>query len=236
MIKENSSDLNIILLAGPLEKKSKIRNLFEKNKEALCIAFYEDNNQTLSQIVRNNFYERKISFSQEMINVLVERSKGNRNSLKNELKKIENFSQNGKKITLENILKITNLSENYDISELVDSSLSKNKNKINKILNENNFANEDCIIILRVFLSKLKRLSKIHEKIKSENLDLDYVVDTFKPPIFWKEKETVKNQVKSIKYNEMLDLISRTNEIELIVKKNPHLSINVTTDFILNRN
>ena len=236
IILENSKDLQIILLSGALEKKSKIRNLFEKSKETLCIAFYEDNNQTLSQIVKNYFYKRKISFSQEMVNILVQRSKGDRNNLKNELEKIENFSQNGKKITLEKVLKITNLSENYDISELVDSSLSKNKNKINKILNENNFANEDSILILRTFLSKLKRLLKIHERVKNENLDIDSAVDTHKPPIFWKEKEIVKNQVKSVQYNEMLDLISRTNEIELIIKKNPYLSINVTTDFILNRN
>ena len=89
---------------------------------------------------------------------------------------------------------------------------------------------------MRIFLSKLKRILKICEKIKLENLDIDYAVDTFKPPIFWKEKEIVKNQVKSIQYNEILDLISRTNEIELMIKKNPYLSINVTTDFILNRN
>ena len=236
IILENSKDLQIILLSGALEKKSKIRNLFEKNKETLCIAFYEDNNQTLSQIVKNFFYKRKISFSQEILNILVQRSKGDRNNLKNELEKIENFSQNGKKITLEKVLKITNLSENYDISELIDTSLSNNKHKINKILNENNFAIEDCIIILRTFLSKLKRLLKIHERIISENLDIDTAVDTHKPPIFWKEKEIVKGQIKSIQYKEMLKLISRTNEIELIIKKNPYLSINVTTDFILNRN
>ena len=236
IILENSKDLQIILLSVALEKKSKIRNLFEKNKETLCIAFYEDNNQTLSQIAKNFFNKKKISVSQEIINILVQRSKGDRNNLKNELEKIENFSQNGKKITLEKVLKITNLSENYDISELIDTSLSNNKNKINKILNENNFAIEDCIIILRTFLSKLKRLLKIHERIISENLDIDTAVDTHKPPIFWKEKEIVKNQVKSIQYNEMLNLISRTNEIELIIKKNPYLSINVTTDFILNRN
>ena len=236
IILENSKDLQIILLSVALEKKSKIRNLFEKNKETLCIAFYEDNNQTLSQIAKNFFYKRKISVSQEIINILVQRSKGDRNNLKNELEKIENFSQNGKKITLEKILKITNLSENYDISELVDISLLKNKNKISKILNENNFAIEDCIIILRTFLSKLKRLLKIHERIISENLDIDTAVDTHKPPIFWKEKEIVKGQIKSIQYKEMLKLISRTNEIELIIKKNPYLSINVTTDFILNRN
>ena len=236
IILENSKDLQIILLSVALEKKSKIRNLFEKNKETLCIAFYEDNNQTLSQIAKNFFYKRKISVSQEIINILVQRSKGDRNNLKNELEKIENFSQNGKKITLEKVLKITNLSENYDISELIDTSLSNNKNKINKILNENNFAIEDCIIILRTFLSKLKRLLKIHERIISENLDIDTAVDTHKPPIFWKEKEIVKGQIKSIQYKEMLKLISRTNEIELIIKKNPYLSINVTTDFILNRN
>ena len=131
------------------------------------------------------------------------------------------------------ILKITNLSENYSISELVDNCLSKNKSKILKILNENNFNSEDCIIILRTFLIKLKRLIKLHEDLISNNENIEVTVSSFKPPIFWKDKEIVKKQIRSFNYKETKELIEKANDVELLVKKNPLNSLNFTTDFVM---
>lgn len=232
IITKNIDDLSIILTANTLEKKSKIRNFFEKELNTVCIPFYEDNFQTLSLITQNFMKENKINISQQIINIIVSRVKGNRINLKNELQKIENFAKNKKEINIDDILKITNLAENYDISELVDSCLSKNKKKIIKILNENNFSSEDCILILRIFLSKLKRLLNLHIKLGLNN-NIDKVISSYRPPIFWKEKDVVKQQVKILSHKKTQDMITKTNEIEFFIKKNPKFSINFTTDFLI---
>ena len=164
---------------------------------------------------------------------MLERAKGDRKNLNNELEKIVNFSFKKKNIGINEILKLSNLSENYDLSELVDSCLSKNKKKLNKILNENNFNQEDCILILRIFLSKLKRLLSLHldPNIK---INIEKALSSYKPPIFWKDKEVIKQQIKILNLKKTKELFQKTNEIELIIKRNPSISINVTTDFILN--
>lgn len=226
-------DLYLILLSDSLEKKSKIRNYFEKENDAICIPVYEDNLQTLSNIVVNFMNKNNINVSRQVINIIVERAMGDRINLKNELSKIENYSLNKKKIDMSDIIKITNLSENYSISELVDNCLSKNKSKILKILNENNFKSEDCIIILRTFLIKLKRLIKLHEDLISNNENIEVTVSSFRPPIFWKDKEIVKKQIRSFNYKETKHLIEKANDIELLVKKNPQNSLNFTTDFVM---
>ena len=228
----NIEDLALILVAGALDKKSKIRKFFEKEPVTICTPFYEDNVQTLSNLTQKFMREKNINISQQLINIIAERAMGDRINLKNELKKIENFSINKKNINIDDILKITNLSENYDISDLVDSCLSKNKNKIIKILNENNFSSEDCILIIRIFLLKLKRLIKLHLEINNVK-NVDTVISLYKPPIFWKEKNVVKKQVETLTYNQAKNLIKKANEIELLVKKNPQFSINITTDFII---
>ena len=102
-------------------KKSKIRNLFEKDKNLICIPFYSDNNQTLNSIALTFFKQNKISVSQENLNFIIERSRGSRQNLNNELNKIKNYLKDKNKINIEEILKLTNLSENYNYSELVDS-------------------------------------------------------------------------------------------------------------------
>jgi len=232
---KNVNDLYLMLLSGPLDKKSKIRKYFEKEKQFLCIPVYEDNLQTLSGIVLKFMKEKNINISQQIVNAIVERAAGDRINLNNELKKIENYILNKKKISISDVLKITNLSENYSISELVDYCLSKNRSKIIKILNENNFSSEDCVIILRTFLIKLKRLIKLHQELRSNNTNIDMAVSSFKPPIFWKEKEVVKKQIKSFNYEEAKELIVKTNEIEIIVKRNPQSSLNITTDFVINQ-
>ena len=231
---KNIEDIKIILSANILEKKSKLRNYFEKEKKAICTAFYADNSQTLSNIALNFFREKKISIPQQTINFLVERCRGNRENLNNELTKIENFSVSKKKINTEDILKLTNLAENYNTSELTDNCLAKNIRKIINILNENNYSNEDCILIIRTLLNKAKRIVKLQEEVKN-NKSIDQAIMNFKPPIFWKDKEIVKKQMNQWSLKKINNMIKNINEIELLIKKNSANSLNILSDFIINQ-
>ena len=228
------NDTKIILSASILEKKSKLRNYFEKNKDTICTAFYADTNQTLGNIAVNFFREKKISISQETINLIVERCKGNRENLNNELKKVENFARSGKRISTEDILKLSNLAGNYNASELTDNCLAKNIKKTANILNENNYSNEDCILIVRTLLNKTKRLLKLQEEVK-KNKSIEQVITNFKPPIFWKDKEIVKQQMNHWSLEKINNMIGNINEIELLIKKNSANSLNILSDFIINQ-
>ena len=234
IIEKQIEDLVIILKANILEKKSKIRSLFEKNKNTICVAFYEDNNQTLSIIIKNFFRDKKIPISQQAINLIVNRCRGDRQNLKNELAKIESFIKNKNKINIQDLLKLTNLAENYNVSELVDHCLAKNKNKTVHILNENNYSMEDCILIIRTFLLKTKRLVRLCKELE-QTKNIDITMSNFKPPIFWKEKEIVKQQMQNWTYKDAENLIFQTNEIELQIKKHSNNSINIISDFILQK-
>ena len=235
VIDKKIEDITIILNADILEKKSKLRTFFEKNKKAICVPFYADNNQTLIGIISKFFREKNIPVSQQSINVIVERCRGDRQNLNNELQKIEGFTKNKNKIEIKDILKLTNLAENYDVSELIDSCLAKNKRRTVSILNENNYSLEDCIIIIRTFLIKAKRLLKLCLEVENKK-NIDAIISTFRPPIFWKDKEIIKLQVKLWSYKNVENLIYRINEIELLIKKNSNNSnnsINILSDFII---
>jgi len=232
IIEKITEDTKIILLAGILEKKTKLRLLFEKNKNTICIPFYADNNQTLGSIANSYFKEKKIPISRETINILVARSRGDRLNLNNEITKIENFTKNKKKINISDILKLTNLAENYSATELVDCCLAKNSTKTINILNENNYSTEDCILIIKTFLMKAKRLNKLQNQTK-DNKNIDQVITSFKPPIFWKDKDIVKEQIKNWSLKKIENLIYKINEIELLIKKNSKNSINILFDFII---
>jgi DNA polymerase III subunit delta len=226
-------DIKIILNSKNLEKKSILRKFFEKEKTAVCTPFYEDNNQTLNSIISKFFREKKIPISQQLINILIDRSRGDRKNLNNELEKIENFSSNKKSINLQEIMKLTNLADNYSASELVDQALAKNTRKTVSILNENSYSDEDNIIIIRTLLAKLKRLVKIHE-LAEEKKNINEAVSSFKPPIFWKDKIIITQQINSWKKNELKNLIYESNEIELLIKKNSSIAKNVLSNFIIN--
>ena len=227
-------DLKIIINADILEKKSKLRSFFEKSREHVCVAFYPDTNQVLSKLTYNFFNQKKISISPANINLIVNKCNGDRETLFNELDKIEYFSKSGKKITEESIIKLTNLIENHSISDLIDNCLAKNKKKIINILNENNFGNEDCIIITRTFLLKSKKILKLCSEFKS-NKNIDLTISSAKPPIFWKDKEITKQQIYKWTPENIKKLIYKLNEIELLIKKNINNSINLITDFILDQ-
>ena len=231
---KNIEDIKIILNADNLEKKSKLRSLFEKDKKYICVPFYPDTDQTLSKLTYNFLKKKNILISQSNINLIVNKCNGDRETLLNELNKIEYFSKNGKKITAENIAKLTNLIENHGISELIDNCLAKNKKKIVNILNENNFNNEDCILITRTFLNKAKKILRLSSEFRN-NKNIDLTISSAKPPIFWKDKEIVKQQIYKWTPENIKKLIYKLNEIELLIKKNINNAINLITDFILDQ-
>ena len=233
IVNNKIEDIKLVINCGLLDKKSKIRTFFEKNKNTICIPFYADELKTLKYLANDFFKKKKISISQETVNYLIERSKGDRINLKNELIKIENFSNNKSKISTEELLKLTNLAENYSVSELIDNCLSKNSKKTVNILNENNYSTEDCILIIRTMLMRAKRLLKLQENLE-ETKNIEETISAFKPSIFWKDKEIVKEQIKNWNIKDTKKLIYNINEIEILIKKNSSNSLHIISDFILN--
>ena len=233
LLDRNEIGAKIIIKSSNLEKKSKLRNLFEKEKNVICTPVYEDDSRSLNFIINNFLKDYKLSLSQEIKNILIERSNGDRINLKNELSKLKNLSITKKKLSIEDVLKLSNLAENYSVFELSDNYLAKNSKKVSNILNENNYSSDDCILIIRTILNKSKRLLKIRNEVDN-NKNIDQVISTIKPPIFWKEKEIVKKQAQSWSTNEVKDIIFKINDLEALVKKNTANSMLFVSNFISN--
>ena len=229
---KNIEDFNIIINSENLDKKSKLRSFFEKSKKNVCVAFYPDNEQTLYKVAYSFFNERKIMISSSNINFIVNKCNGDRQNLINEMEKIENYSKSGKKITAEIINKLTNLNENHGVSELIDNCLAKNKKKTIYILNENNFSNEDCVLITRTFLNKSKKILILAKEYEL-NQNIDKTISSARPPVFWKDKEITKQQIYKWPPESLKELIYELCELELSVKRNIGNSTNMITDFIL---
>ena len=227
------TDLKIVLKSSQLDKKSKLRSFFEKSKKLVATPFYEDTDKSLAYEIEKFITKKKIKISKESINLIISRTGGDRGNLNSELEKILNYSSTNNKIEFDTIKKLTNLVENYSVGELADDFLLKNKRGIAKILNENNYSNEDCMLILRTILNKSKRLLGIIEQNKISN-NIDSVISKARPPIFWKEKENVKLQAKSWKIEELKKKIYEIGNIEILAKSDANNSLNIVSDFVIN--
>ena len=233
LLDRRANDTIIILNSGNLEKKSKLRAFFEKDNQLVCTPFYKDELRTLSQIANNFFKEKKISISQEIINLIVDKCNGDRKNLITELDKISLYLLNKDKINIEEVVKLTNLYEDYGVSELADNCLAKNLKKTMKIINENNFNVDDSVLIIRTLLIKTKRILEI-KKNQNQNISIDQIISSYKPQIFWKDKEIVKSQVSKWKLSDAENLVEKIYNLELSVKKNYQNSKYIISDFILN--
>ena len=232
ILEKKLESFTIISNADLLEKKSKLRTLFEKNKEMVIVPFYEDTYADLNKIITFFLKEKKISLSQSNINLIISKCSGDRANLRNELEKINQFSKNGKKISTETLGKLINLTENHSIDELVNNCLAKNKKKTLDILNENNYKNEDCVLIARTLLNRSKKILILSNEYKN-NKNVELTISGFKPPIFWKDKEITRQQIFNWEPKKIKEVIFKLNEIELYMKKNINNSLKLITDFIL---
>ncbi len=233
ILENEITETKIIIKSSNLEKKSKLRNLFEKEKKAVCTPVYEDDSRSLNSVINIFLREQNFNLSQEIKNILIERSKGDRINLKNELIKLKNLSISKNKLSTEDVLKLSNLAENYSVFELSDNYLAKNSKKVSNILNENNYSSDDCILIIRTILNKSKRLLKIRTEIDN-NSNIDQVISSFKPPIFWKEKDIIKKQAQSWSTDQVKEIIFKINDLEALVKKNTSNSMLFVSNFVSN--
>jgi len=228
---ENTDEIKIILKSGILDKKSKIRNFFEKGKNTLAVPFYEDTNTSLRLLIENFFRKKKINITYQSIEFILGKVNNNRASLKIELEKIAAYSYGKSTIKLNEIQKVMSLNENYKNSELVDTVLAKNMRKSIKILNDSLNTNEDIILTIKIFLSKLKRLQQLKNNLQIKK-DIEATLNSFKPIIFWKDKEILKSQLNLYSIEEIFLLIKKINLLELEIKKNPQNSNYLLNNFI----
>ena len=231
IMKKKPTDIIIFCLSGNLEKKSKIRNLFEKDKELICVPCYSDTQIDLNRIINDELKKLNIKLSQEAANLIISRADGDRQNLKNEIDKIKNYSLNKKTISIEEVKILTNLANNFENDEIVNFSLSGEKMRLKRMMEENNFSSTDSFILQKILNKKIHRLIKI-KNLQQNEKNKDKVINQIKPPIFWKEKEMVKKQTIIWSLKNLYEVMNKLSNIELSSKKNYEMSINITLDFL----
>ena len=223
-------DVFLIFCSDILEKKSKLRAFFEKNKKTICVPCYLDNEKDLKIIAQSELKKNNITLSSETINLLIEKSNSDRNNLRNEIEKIKSYSLNKKKIEHDEIKSLINFSGEYKSDILVNECLSGNISQYKKIASELYANTVNQILLLRILSNKIHRLLKIKEQENMSN-NLENLINASRPAIFWKEKPLVKKQLSIWNLNDLKKLIGDINNTELLCKKNPQSSNSIFFNF-----
>ena len=227
-----SEDIYLIFFSNVLDKKSKLRTFFEKEKELVCVPCYLDNEKDLVTIAQLELKKANILLSRESINLLIEKCNADRNNLRNEIEKIVAYSLNKEKIETNEIRALINFSGDYKSDIFVNECLCGNIVQYKKIISELYVNTINQILMLRILSNKIHRLLKIKEQVK-ESYNVDALLNTCKPPIFWKEKPIVKKQLAIWKLNDLKEIISDINNTEILCKKNPHISHSIFLNFFM---
>ena len=220
----------LIILAGILEKKSKLRSFFEKKEEIVCIPCYLDNEKDLEIIAQSELKKNNIILSREVINVLVEKSNADRNNLRNEIEKIKSYALNKKNLELAKIKSLINFSGDYKSDILINECLCGNISQYKKIISELYVNTANQILLLRILSNKIQRLLKIKEQ-KNESNNIDNLIKASKQIIFWKEKPLVKKQLSIWNQDDLKKVSEDINNTELLCKKNPQISTSIILNF-----
>ena len=220
----------LVFFSEILEKKSKLRTFFEKNKDAICIPCYLDNERDLETIAQLELKKNNISISREIKNLLIEKANSDRNNLRNEIDKIKAYSLDKKTLSIDEVKLLINFSGDYKSDILVNECLCGNIIQYKKIISELYLSTINQILLLRVLSNKIHRLLKIKQQ-ENESNNLDSLINNSKPVIFWKEKPMVKKQLTIWNLDELKKIIYNINNTELLCKKNPQIANSIFFNF-----
>jgi DNA polymerase-3 subunit delta len=230
--KKYSEDIYLIFFSNVLDKKSKIRNFFEKENKLTCVACYLDNEKDLATITQLELKKNNINLSRESINLLIEKSNSDRDNIRNEIEKIAAYSLDKEKIELDEVKSLINFSGDYKSDIFVNECLCGNITQYKKIISELYVNTINQILLLRILSNKIHRLLKIKEKTNESN-NFETLINTFKPSIFWKEKTIVKKQLTIWKLKDLKEIIPNINNTEILCKKNPQISNSIFMNFFM---
>lgn len=228
---KNPNNVILILLANILEKKSKIRNYFEKNINVYCVPCYEDTFRNLEMIARKELLKDNINLSNESLSLIIDRAQGDRNNLRNEIEKIIAFSGKNKNISFNQVKDLTNSFEDLKVQQFVDSCLSGNNNEFKKILDELYIDTFNYILFLKIFSRKVEKLINLKKQEYKFN-SIETLINSVKPAIFWKDKPVIKTQLKIWNLKNLTDLIKNLNLTEFECKKNNKMATIIFFKFI----
>ena len=223
ILEKNTKDIFLIIISDVLDKKSKLRNFFEKNTKTVCVPCYLDNNKDLEIIATKNLKENNIILSRESLNLLIEKSNNDRDNLLNEIEKIKSYTLSKKKLDSDEVRSLINFSGEYKSDNLINECLCGNISQYKKILSEIYMNTINQIFFLRILSNKIQKLIRMKEIEKNYN-NLDALINASKPPIFWKEKPLIKKQLSIWNFNDLKNIINEVNDTELLCKKNPKIS------------
>ena len=220
---ENKIDTHkIYLFAENLDKKSKLRDYFEKSKNIGIVACYNDNEQTIKKIILEQLkgFEGLTTVN---INIIIENSNLSRIVLNNELDKIKIYFSN-KKIVTEQLLDLLNKKENDDFNILKDAALAGDKNMTNKLLDVTVLEREKIIFYINTIN---QRLNKINDILNLNAPSFQIALDKIKPPIFWKDKPIFLNQIGKWNSRKIQEILKNTFMLEKKFKSDSFIDTNI---------
>ena len=215
-IEKKINNHEIFLFSEILDKKSKIRNYFEKRSNLAAVACYSDNEIGIKKIIQSKLKDFS-GLSSQNINMLIENCGLDRSRLKNELEKIIMFF-NKKEIDSENLEELLNIKVNDNFNILKDEAMNGNKNKTNKLLGDTILEREKNILYINMINQRLIKLLTIIDIAKSSNLET--AMSEIKPPIFWKDKPIFMTQIKKWNTAKIKKILNKTFNLELTIKSN----------------
>ena len=216
------ADNKLFLFADILEKKSKLRNYFEKSEICAAIPCYADNDLSLKKLIQSKLEEYS-GLTGSNINMILDSTNSDRSKLNNELEKIKTLFQD-KIIKSEKLDLLLNNKSNEDFNKLKDQAFLGNKIATNKLLSETIIDNEKNIFYLNMIN---QRLYKISETLNKNGKTVEAKINSLKPPIFWKDKPNFISQVKKWNKSKINNVLNETYIVEKEIKSNSIINKNV---------
>ena len=223
-LEKESVDTKIVIIADNLDRKSKLRILFEKEKKLAVFACYQDNDRSLIDYINKELAGYK-GVTGELVNMMISNSGSNRKIIQNELLKIKNFFLE-KIIKKNQLLEILNIKNDIGFDEIRDNALIGRKNKINKLLSETNILNEESFFYINNLNYRVLKLIEIEKMNKMFN-SYEQTLEKIKPPIFWKDKSIYLEQLKKWNLEKLNRAADKIGETEVLIRKNSHIKKDV---------
>ncbi len=217
---QNPSAQNLVIIeAGELGTKSPLRALIEKAANAAALPCYVEDERDLTGIIRETLKDAGWSIDQDALGLLASALVGDRLRARNELEKLIIYKGADKTaVSLDDVQACTGGAGAQTLDKFVYSVTGSKPDAVLMSFQIMIQEGVPLIVILRSLQNHFRRLHVVKARVERGEA-LEFVMKSLQPPVFWKQEDMFKSQIRSWSLSGLARTLQKLSELEASCKK-----------------
>ena len=226
------TEAKLLILAGSLSPRSKLRKVFEESKRLGALPCYTDQEGDLKSLIQATMDDAGISIKPDAMDYLISHLGSDRLTTRAELDKLILYAGADDKLDLQSVVELVGDGGPMVLDAIAWGVADANIETLLLALNRYDSTSQNPISCLRTTISHFQKLRTARTLLDQGYSPKDAAA-SLRPPIFWNKVPQFQKQLTQWSIQQINGALNRLSEAEALCKTTGYPSMTIASQILL---